>query len=81
MKVRHGFVSNSSSSSFVCCNCGETFEAMDDSFGQDEIMCPECEKSPWKYPDDFTAFLMDEVGLVPSVWLHKYWRMKGEGKR
>ena len=29
MKIRTGFVSNSSSSSFICDTCGETFEGMD----------------------------------------------------
>ncbi len=29
MKIRNGFVSNSSTSSFICCVCGEVFTGMD----------------------------------------------------
>lgn len=42
MKIRNGFVSNSSSSSFICEVCGDTFETWDEgisSFGL--VMCEE----------------------------------------
>lgn len=37
MKIRHGFVSNSSSSSFVCDVCGETFHGYDSSLEDFEL--------------------------------------------
>lgn len=40
MKIRNGFVSNSSSSSFVCCVCGEKIEGRDISlYEYDMVMC------------------------------------------
>lgn len=39
MKVRSGFVSNSSSSSFVCEICGETAEGMDISLSDADMFC------------------------------------------
>lgn len=41
MKIRQGFVSNSSSSSFICDVCNETYSGYDLSFRDCEIM--ECE--------------------------------------
>lgn len=75
MKVRRGFVSNSSSTSFICTYCGERFEAMDDQYGCD---CPHCGHKSDEYPEGFTEFIMNEQGLVPSVWVRKFWRNKGE---
>lgn len=76
VKVRKGFVSNSSSASFVCRYCGESFVAMggiDDGFP-----CPHCDHSYDKFPEDFVEFVMQEQGLIPEVWLRKFWRFKGE---
>ena len=42
MKLRHGFVSNSSTSSFLCCVCG-TMEAGSDSCGMSEYGFCRCE--------------------------------------
>lgn len=39
MKVRKGFVSNSSSSSFVCDVCGESVSGMDMSYDEAEMVC------------------------------------------
>lgn len=41
MKIRNGFVSNSSSSSFVCDICGTSYEGMDGDYGNDvqELHC------------------------------------------
>jgi hypothetical protein len=39
MKIRNGFVSNSSSSSFVCDVCGEMFEKYSDVYYEDICMC------------------------------------------
>jgi hypothetical protein len=40
MKLRSGFVSNSSSSSFICEVCGDTFEAYDEGIAHfDLVMC------------------------------------------
>lgn len=40
MKIRNGFVSNSSSSSYICEVCGETFEAYDQGISDfDLVMC------------------------------------------
>lgn len=75
MKIRMGFVSNSSSTSFVCCYCGEEFEAMDDQYG---CKCPVCGNPSDKYPEGFVEFVMNEQGLIPGVWIRKYWRYKGE---
>lgn len=42
MKVRKGFVSNSSSSSFICDVCGEIFSGYDNSLSDfDLVMCEE----------------------------------------
>ena len=75
MKIRNGFVSNSSSSSFICNYCGEEFTAMDDQYGCE---CPICGHPSDKYPDGFVEFIMREQGLVPEVWVRKYWRNLGE---
>lgn len=37
MKIRQGFVSNSSSSSFTCPVCEETFEGYDGEYGMDTV--------------------------------------------
>lgn len=44
MKCRSGFVSNSSSSSFVCNVCGESWSGWDGEYGGDvrEITCGKC---------------------------------------
>jgi len=39
MKLRLGFVSNSSSSSFTCLNCGETFIGYNGEYDVDRITC------------------------------------------
>ncbi len=40
MKIRAGFVSNSSSSSYICEVCGDTFEAWDEGFSRfNLVMC------------------------------------------
>lgn len=41
MKIRTGFVSNSSSSSFTCSVCGETFSGWDASPSEFEMFCCE----------------------------------------
>ena len=43
MKIRNGFVSNSSSSSFVCNICGQNYEGWDASPRDPEFECSECE--------------------------------------
>ena len=43
MKIRNGFVSNSSSSSFVCDLCGEVYEGWDASPSDPSYECTECE--------------------------------------
>jgi len=41
MKIRNGFVSNSSTSSFICCVCGETYTGHEAS--PKDFDCVECE--------------------------------------
>ena len=43
MKVRNGFVSNSSTSSFVCDICGEKYEGWDASPSDPDFECSVCE--------------------------------------
>jgi len=39
MKIRNGFVSNSSSSSFTCSSCGETWEGYNGEYGDIQQLC------------------------------------------
>ena len=41
MKIRHGFVSNSSSSSFICAICGDLVEGWNSSYDRD-LTCYDC---------------------------------------
>lgn len=65
MKIRTGFVSNSSSSSFVCGSCGEAYEGWDGDYGgiseywceNSHSLCSEC-------------FSLDDV---PRERLKRFW--------
>ncbi len=66
MKIRNGFVSNSSSSSFVCAKCNEAYEGWDGDYGSiEQVICvtghsfcsdcvsvPEDKDYQWDLPGD-----------------------------
>lgn len=59
MKIRNGFVSNSSSSSFICDVCGENVSGYD--IGLDDADMYECEKGH-VFCENHVVFLDDELG-------------------
>jgi len=69
MKVRLGFVSNSSSSSFVCEVCGDTFESYDKGIAHFSlVMCEDhdhlfCEAHRINPEQDGDGFNTYKVGL------------------
>ena len=69
MKIRNGFVSNSSSSSFICEVCGDTFETWDEGISHfnlvmcmdyDHLFCEIHRVNPKLDGDDHETFTMYE---------------------
>lgn len=72
MKVRVGFVSNSSSSSFVCPFCGETNISWDWIDREDET-CKKCGKKPSEFQnDEFGKWLCKKFGFDYEAQVRMY---------
>lgn len=68
MKTRNGFVSNSSSSSFVCNVCGSECSGMDMGLSEAEMYC--CENEHYfcdEHCADISKFSKDEKSLILSM--------------
>jgi len=61
MKIRTGFVSNSSSTSFLCPICKELFVGWDEEYGVDTVTCEICGSTMCREHTDW-----DEYGYIPE---------------
>jgi hypothetical protein len=83
MKIRNGFVSNSSSSSFVCDVCGETESGMDasahdfdmETCSNGHTFCNDhCKELPKPNPNSIRADIINQINS--ATWLNVNQRQK-----